>query len=79
MSYKEHMSLIGKEVYYQAKTNFWVSVKVQDLKEAYGRTLAKITPVDGMGELWIEVEKIGAKNITLDTKHIGDYVRGHLE
>lgn len=33
-----------------------VSVKVQDIKISYGKTRYLISPVDGSGEVWVEIK-----------------------
>lgn len=76
MSYKEHSHMIGLTSYYEVKPKLWIAVKVEDLKESYGRTLAKIRPVEGIGELWVEVSKIGSKQIKLEMEHLTEFVHG---
>lgn len=60
MDLKEAMELINKEatVTYH-KMQF--KVLIREIKSAYGNTLALISPIDGSGESWINVNSLVIK------------------
>lgn len=51
--------LIGKVAHIQAtQPRMVVEVRILDLRRAYGRIDAQVTPISGHGATWVEVGKL---------------------
>ncbi len=58
MSVAELARLIGGRVAIRATDELVINVEVLDVRQAWGRTDIKVTPISGAGEQWISADRI---------------------
>lgn len=58
MTISEMNQLVNATATYQVKGTFKVNVRIVDVREVWGRTDVMIRPVDGTGELWVDVQSV---------------------
>jgi hypothetical protein len=56
MTALEASKLIGKIGIFTTQEGFTIDVRINDVKQAYGRTRYLISPVNGTGKVWTETE-----------------------
>lgn len=67
MSIKELAQNIGKEGTILL-SNMRVSVRILDVKQAYGNTRYLVTPLEGIGQTWVDERKVLVMDNTFGVK-----------
>lgn len=52
------MNYKGKHAHYAPTRDLYFTVKILDSKMAYGRTLVYISPLNGTGEKWVDLNSV---------------------
>jgi hypothetical protein len=52
--------LIGHRATLTTREGFTIPIKVHDVRQAYGRTEALVSPVHGEGRAWVNAERIAS-------------------
>ena len=60
MTHADALALVGSGAYYQAK-GMKVEVRIWEVRSAFGRIDALITPVAGSGQAWVDVTSLELK------------------
>ncbi len=58
MTVKELSKIIGKKFFLTVESNLKIPVEVIDVKQAYGKSLFLIVPLQGNGQKWISEDRL---------------------
>jgi hypothetical protein len=59
MRIAELATMIGEHGELHTNEGLYVSVVVKDVRFTFGRTDVLVTPVDGRGDAWVSLERVG--------------------